>query len=227
MFNLANVSASINFKKLIVLGLLLAIVFIFWNSIILYPFRLLVVLIHECGHAIATIATGGRVLEIRINPNEGGVAITQGGIRWIVLSAGYLGSAIFGVLILYLSLFRNVRRYILKGLGVIILLVILFYVRDLFTLGYSLVTALVLIFIGIKSNATLELYLLQFLGITSSLYALFDIRSDLLHLSPNPMSDASQLAQITFIPALIWGILWAILSVFLIYKVLIVIATRQ
>src|SRR5438132_1159513 len=54
--------------------------------------------------------------------------------------------------------------------------------------------------------------LLVFLASFSALYALFDIRDDLLHLGPPRGSDADALAQITFIPAIVWGIGWGLLS---------------
>lgn len=42
------------------------IVFVLWNipqlDFILYPFRLFVTFIHEAGHSIAAVLTGGRVI---------------------------------------------------------------------------------------------------------------------------------------------------------------------
>jgi hypothetical protein len=45
------------------------------------------------------------------------------------------------------------------------------------------------------------------LGLTSALYALLDIRSDILS-RPYVQSDAAMLAEITGIPTVAWGILW-------------------
>jgi hypothetical protein len=46
------------------------------------------------------------------------------------------------------------------------------------------------------------------LGLTSALYALFDIRDDILS-RPGLKSDAHMLMEMTGIPTLVWGFLWA------------------
>ena len=54
--------------------------------------------------------------------------------------------------------------------------------------------------------------LLVFLGTFSVSYALYDIKDDLLHLASRGASDAEALARVTYIPALVWGLGWGILS---------------
>jgi hypothetical protein len=60
--------------------------------------------------------------------------------------------------------------------------------------------------------------LLVFLGTFSVSYALYDIRDDLLHFASRPgaQSDADALAQATYVPAVVWGIAWAALSIVLV-----------
>ena len=53
---------------------------------------------------------------------------------------------------------------------------------------------------------------LRLLGVTSLLYAPWDIVSDLI-LRAVPASDASALSRMTGIPALAWGVLWLAASV--------------
>jgi hypothetical protein len=45
------------------------------------------------------------------------------------------------------------------------------------------------------------------LGLTSTLYAILDIKSDVLD-RPHLPSDAAMLAEMTGIPTAAWGILW-------------------
>jgi hypothetical protein len=54
--------------------------------------------------------------------------------------------------------------------------------------------------------------LLVFLGTFSVSYALYDIKDDLLHLASRGPSDAEALARVTFIPAIVWGVGWGLLS---------------
>jgi len=52
---------------------------------------------------------------------------------------------------------------------------------------------------------------MQFLGAASCLYVLVDIQEDLLRLNQDG-SDAEALAQITGIPALLWGLVWGLVA---------------
>ena len=53
----------------------------------------------------------------------------------------------------------------------------------------------------------------------SALYAVWDIASDVL-LRSMPMSDASALADLTGVPAVVWGVLWVAASLGVIFAVL-------
>ena len=50
---------------------------LFWNTWPLYPFKLMVVLMHESSHALATLLVGGSVDQIRISPDQGGVTMSR------------------------------------------------------------------------------------------------------------------------------------------------------
>ena len=64
---------------------------VFWDSTLIKPFRVFVVLVHEVNHALMALATGGEVLEIRTFWDESGHAVTSGGIVTLICSAGYVG----------------------------------------------------------------------------------------------------------------------------------------
>ena len=80
------------------------VVFLLWQwsaaSTVLYPFRLLVTFVHETGHGLAALATGGRFLGFVVEPNGAGLTTTSGGVGWVILPMGYLGAAIFGAVLL-------------------------------------------------------------------------------------------------------------------------------
>ena len=52
---------------------------------------------------LAAVATGGAIVELQVNAQEGGHCMTLGGNRFVILSAGYLGSLFFGAGILLSS----------------------------------------------------------------------------------------------------------------------------
>jgi hypothetical protein len=64
----------------------------------------LVTSLHELGHALATIVTGGHVLSLQVNLDGSGLCRNSGGIRLFVICGGYLGSTLFGNLMLYTGL---------------------------------------------------------------------------------------------------------------------------
>ena len=61
--------------------------------------------------------------------------------------------------------------------------------------------------IVVKIPMTVEGLKLLVLGLTSTLYAILDIKSDIL-VRPHLRSDAAMLAEMTGIPTVFWGFLW-------------------
>lgn len=78
---------------------MLSLIILGWEYALLYPLKLLVVFFHESSHALATLLTGGNVQELVLVKEEGGHVISTGGNRFISLSAGYLGSLLWGIVI--------------------------------------------------------------------------------------------------------------------------------
>lgn len=68
----------------------------------LWPLNLFAVLIHELMHGIAAIVSGGQFQRFEMRSN-GGVAYTVGGRRSLILPAGYVGTAIFGAVLLVVA----------------------------------------------------------------------------------------------------------------------------
>ena len=54
----------------------------------LYPVTLLVTFLHEFGHALGAILTGGHVLEMQINPDGSGKTTSQPGSVAVILMGG-------------------------------------------------------------------------------------------------------------------------------------------
>jgi len=55
---------------------------------------------HEISHGLMSLLTGGRFHRFHVRPNGGGVAHTSGGKPKFVISAGYIGTILFGVIYL-------------------------------------------------------------------------------------------------------------------------------
>ncbi len=183
------------------------------------------VLLHEVSHGLAALLTGGQVERLILSHDEGGLAFTRGGNRLLILSAGYLGSALWGVIFMRLAWAApTIRRYALRITAVALGIIALLYVRSLFTLAYVAFAALALFALSRWGGARLQMAALWLVGSFSCLYAVIDIGTDVLARGPLAgipflsggvgfSNDAEVLASITFIPAFLWGLLWSAIAI--------------
>lgn len=199
--------------------LLVALVFAFWRTPALLPLRVLTVFFHEAAHAIATILTGGAVVEFVINANESGHVLSRGGSRFVTLSAGYLGSLLIGAALFLLAVRTRWDRWSLGALGVIIAGITLLYIRTLFALSFGLGTAAALLAVAYWLRPTVSDFLLRLIGATSMIYGPYDIFTDTIR-GAAARSDARMLAEEFGGATVLWGALWLGISLWCIFLVL-------
>jgi hypothetical protein len=185
----------------------LVVVWLLWWSPVIYPLKLFVVLLHETSHALMALATGGRVDRLIITADQGGICYCPGGNAFLTLSAGYLGSLLWGALILILArAHRPAPRDTTTAIGVAVLALTALFVRNAFGVLFGALFGSALVALR-GAGRTVHVLVLTALGLTSCLYALLDIKSDVLD-RPHLPSDAHMLAQMTGIPTVVWGVLW-------------------
>lgn len=220
--------AKTDYRKVALLAALILAITVLWNTWAVYPLRLLVVFFHELSHGTAAILTGGAIVEIRMNAREGGQCLTRGGVPFIVISAGYLGSLVWGGAILLLSTRTKASPIIVELLGALLLIVTLVWVRPAigFGFGFGLLTGLALVAMAYFFKPVVHEILLATIGLTSVLYAVLDIKSDILD-RPHAVSDAVLLAEHTGIPPLVWGMLWFGVSIALAVRFIIAAGRRN
>jgi hypothetical protein len=184
-------------------------VYLFWNTPVVYPLKIFTVFLHELSHGLAAIATGGAIERIELSADESGVCWTVGGSRFLVTSAGYLGSLLFGALLVVIGGRARpaIQRAVVALSGVVVLLSTFLWIRTGFGVLWGLLTAAALLGVALWLSAGVSVFVLRLLGITSGLYAIWDIGSDLVARSV-PSSDANALARMTGIPGVVWGVLW-------------------
>jgi hypothetical protein len=210
-------------RDLLILAAAIVIVFILWNvpglDFLLYPFRLFVTFVHEAGHGLAALLTGGRFVGFEIYGSGAGQAITAGGSRAIILPAGYLGAALFGAALFYLTnRFRHTRA-ISVGLGVLLVaLSVLFGLRSVTALLVGIAFGAVLIALGYKASRALNALVLNVLAILTGLNAVLDVVFLVGNSGAglgNVRNDAAAFSAEVFplVPAAVWALVWAMLAV--------------
>lgn len=189
-------------------GLFFVVLWFLWNTPVVYPLKIFVVLLHELSHAAVAVATGGSVQSIVLDPRQGGACYCPGGNALLTLSAGYLGSLAWGGLMFAAARTRSVRAdWVNAVVGVLVIALTILYVRSSFGLVFGILFGLGMLVVSRKMDAGLNRGLLTVLGLTSALYAILDIKSDILD-RPDLQSDARMLAELTGVPTTWWGVIW-------------------
>ncbi len=203
-------------KQLAYLLFILGIIALCWEYPILYPLKLLVVFFHESSHALATLFTGGEVKEFVINQQQGGHVISQGGNPFIILSAGYIGSLLWGVSIYIASVKTLYDKIIMRILGTSILLITLFLSSSLFSWLFGLLSGIAMLLMAKFLADQYNDFVLRLIGLTSMMYAPLDIYSDTIS-RHYLQSDAYLLAEYTGGTTLLWGSIWILISLVVIF----------
>ncbi len=208
-------------KRLLILAGLIIAIFLLWNYPVLYPLKLLVVFFHESSHALMTVATGGSVEALVIDPMQGGHVISLGGNRFLTLSAGYLGSLIWGVIIYLIAVRTRFDKAMMFLLGVVVITIAGFFIREMFALVFAGVTGVALILMGWKLTMEINDLVLRVIGMTNMIYVPFDIYSDTIARS-ELRSDAFMLAEEFGGATWLWGGIWLVGSLVLVAIALVV-----
>ncbi|HZO87769.1 MAG TPA: M50 family metallopeptidase [Chthonomonadaceae bacterium] len=200
----------------------LALWFVPYSNYLLYPLRLFIIFIHESGHALAALLVGGSVASLTVAPNGSGVTQTliAPWARWLVYSGGYLGTALFGAVLLQvgrLARWRSAGRTVLYTIAFVLLaLTLLWAWRSPFTLITGLALAAVMWALARYTSPQAANFAAAFLAVQCSLNALGDL-SDLFAITTHNLgdSDAKFMADAYLLPPTFWAVLWAAMAVLL------------
>lgn len=178
-------------------------------------FRMLDTMIHELGHAMATLLVSGRVLSIELNPDHSGVTYSVVNIGWsqvAVSLAGYILASLFAIALFY-GYYIQKQAIGLVIISVLALGTLLFFVRSGYGLWWLIIFIIVnMLFYFIGGRIRNFYYLLlAFLCLEESVMGPLTLL--LLSLTqPNHAGDATNLGNITIIPAFAWALLFVVIS---------------
>jgi hypothetical protein len=179
-------------------------------------FRNVDTLVHELSHALATLALSGKVNVIHLYWDQSGVTQSFFPRNWMAIPislAGYIGSALFALLLFALY----AKRYERAGLIVVTVLAaiaVVLFVRNgygiIWCVGFAAVSALVA-YLAPPWLRNGYYMLIAFICLVESVVSPFIILFASLY-NPSSAGDAANLAQATHVPALIWCLVFAVIS---------------
>lgn len=183
--------------------------------VVLWPLTLFNTHVHELCHALAAIVTGGRVEYILVRPDGSGVTPVLGGNLLFLASAGYLGSAVVGGLMIALSRTEKSARAVMGVTGGMLAASTILFVRGEpagFAMGVFWTLAFAAGAKWLRKDAAV--FAARFMGMQLGLTALQAVTVLLkLSTSTDAMSDAKILEKASFIPAIFWALGWAACAV--------------
>lgn len=176
-----------------------------FGHLLLYPVTLLVTFLHEFGHAMGAMLTGGSVVGMQINPDGSGYTITRGGNQAVVLMGGYLGSAVLGNVLFHIGARqRRMTHHALLVLAALMILAGLFWFESLTSTVLLLGFGCLVGFIALRT--TWDQDVLMFLGLAAVLYIIQDF-------DVGPKSDLAMYEQVVGVfPSRIWMFIWLALA---------------
>ncbi|KAL0450014.1 UNVERIFIED_CONTAM: hypothetical protein Slati_1557800 [Sesamum latifolium] len=193
------------------IGIFTVVILALWRTFLLTPFKLITVFLHEASHAIACKLTCGEVEGMQVHADEGGMTQTRGGVYWLILPAGYLGSSFWGMALILASTNLLTSR-IAAGCLILSLLIVLFIAKNWtlqgLCIGFIIFIAVVWV-LQETTKARILRYLILFIGVMNSLFSVYDIYDDLISRRVHS-SDAEKFAELCPCPCngVGWGVIW-------------------
>jgi hypothetical protein len=176
---------------------------------LILPFSIFAVVIHELAHALATVLSGGRFerLSVWYNPTRNeveGAAYSRGGDGCLIINAGYVGTILFGALLLVVAVSDLSARLVVLVLGLGLLVVTALFIRGAFGVVSGLLIGLTLILISRQQPEIISKGVLWVMAVTM-------IVDSFVHLIFIP-TDSQLLQKRTGINFGYWIVLWWVIA---------------
>lgn len=191
-----------------------------YGRLALYPLTLLATYAHELGHGLTALILGGDFDRLLMYPDGSGLAYWKGDFgriaRGLVAAGGLIGPSLAGVLVLALSRRVEWARWVLYGLGGLMLATVLFFARGWFAPLFLTVIALGVLGVARTFPQRGAPFLLQLIGVQLCLAVFRDVaymfsEGGVIDGVPQ-RSDSAAIAEALFLPYWFWGGLTAALS---------------
>jgi hypothetical protein len=166
--------------------------------------------IHELCHALAALVTGGRVNVIEVYASGSGLTETMGGSAVFISSAGYVGSAVVGGMLVFGSRRAESAKKMLWVAAGFLAFAMMFFVRGDVVGVLSGLAWIAALGAGAKFlKGDHAVFAAQFLGVQQCLTSAHAFLA-LIAVTANDLghSDAANMEKVTRVPAIVWSVVW-------------------
>ncbi len=179
---------------------------------------------HESFHALVSLILGNKVKEIVIKETKEGscTSVSKSKLRTFFSSlAGYIGCSLIPLLFVF-CISKDISYYAIVIITFYSFFILLFFIRNTYalvwTICFSCINLALILFPTPSSIQNLVLFIYSTIILIDNTKACFT----LLYLSltkPKNSGDCAILANITKIPAFVWGIVFNAVNTAVIYKI--------
>lgn len=179
--------------------------------------------LHELGHALMALLLDGEVHKIELFKDTSGTTVTQTKHKWesvLVSLAGYPFAASAGWLSFYL-IQHEAATGLLIGLTVLFVIMLLFWIRNWYGLLWVFLFCLINAFLIYYNHVEYIKYAALFYAVmilTESVVSSF-VLLVLSFKDSSKAGDATNLENVTHIPAAIWSLLFLAYTLWVVYRV--------
>ncbi len=211
-------------QRALILALLASL--LLWNlpfgGLVLYPFKLLATWLHEMSHGVVMVLSGAGFHHLEIFQDTSGIAQAKQGVsavgRAAIHSAGYMGTALFGAVLLVVGQTRTGARSVLASLGAALGISAFVWIQNDFGQTATYIGMAVCIAISLVPSERLAILVVNFIAAEACINALLDIRvlfrTEMVinGVIVDGASDAHNMADATFGTHVLWAVVWLLWS---------------
>ena len=202
-----------------------------FGGVLLYPFKLLATWLHELSHGLAMIVTGAGFDHIVIYRDTSGLAYADASVepagQALIAAAGYMGTPLWGALLMVVTPSARSARRALLVLAVLMIATGILVVApspdaDEFGVWATITMGIVVGVCAVVVPARWRVHVAHFIATQACINALLDIRvllrpSQVINGVLAPGSDAHNMAMSTFGTHADWAV-WFWASVWLLWS---------
>ncbi|KAL3748794.1 hypothetical protein ACJRO7_009950 [Eucalyptus globulus] len=191
---------------LITISVCTVVILALWRTVLLKPFKLVTVFLHEASHAIACKLTCGHVEGIQVHVDEGGSTQTRGGIYWFILPAGWHTTNMLFIL----ASTNLLTARIAAGCLLVALVIVLFVAKNWTLRGLCIGFIVFLGVVWLLQETTKFCPFFKPAGVMNSLFSVYDFFDNSPDIYDDLISrrihtgDAEKFAEVSLLQ---WGLI--------------------